>query len=151
VSFSFPSHQGLTSRAAVLLGDAAPAAPVSWQPVITALLDLGKATGVQPRVFGALLWEHLTGLSYLTERPDLDLLWAVPDVAVASALLHGLRLIEASSPVRLDGEVELPCGGGVNWRELAQASDAGGDVLVKTMQGVTTQPVADLFTPAPPS
>jgi len=152
VGFSFPSKLGVVARSAVLLRDAARAAPAAWQPVITALIDLGEATGIEPRVFGALLWQHVTGLSYLTAHSDLDLLWAVPDATTAAALLPGLRRIDANSPFRLDGEVELPGGGGVNWRELAQAADTGcGDVLVKAMQGVTTHPVAELFTMAPAS
>jgi phosphoribosyl-dephospho-CoA transferase len=34
-----------------------------------------------------------------------------------------LRQLDAASPVRLDGELQLPDGAGVNWRELAQNSD----------------------------
>ena len=40
----------------------------------------GETVGITPRVFGALLWEDVTGLPYLTEQSDLDLLRRGPDV-----------------------------------------------------------------------
>ena len=51
--------------------------------------------------------------------------------------MERLRQLDAASPVRLDGELQLPDGAGVNWRELAQNSDdEHSQVLVKTMDGV---------------
>ena len=88
-------------------------------------------------------------MPYLTERSDLDLIWAVSDHASAETLLAGLRRLDAQSPVRLDGELELP-GGGVNWREMALSAERGcGEVLVKTMHGVTTCHQGGLFAMAP--
>src|SRR5580704_9227519 len=75
LAFSFDSGATVAKWPPVLLGDAARTAPAGWQPVIAALLDLGEAVGMTPRVFGALLWEHLTGLPYLTAQSDLDMLW----------------------------------------------------------------------------
>ena len=54
-------------------------------------------------------------------------------------------------PVRRDGELELPDGGGVNWREMAMAARGGSEVLVKTMRGVHFRRVTALFTAAPAS
>jgi phosphoribosyl-dephospho-CoA transferase len=68
LAFSFSSGAAVVALPPVLLRDAARAAPAAWHPVIAALLDLGEAVGVTPRVFGALLWEHATGLPYL-DRP----------------------------------------------------------------------------------
>ena len=95
-----------------------------------------------PRVFGALLWEHTTGLPYLTARSDLDLLWSISDERSAALLVEGLRRLDADGPVRLDGELELPDGAAVNWRELANQS---GEVLVKTMDGVEVRAKTGLF------
>jgi phosphoribosyl-dephospho-CoA transferase len=128
----------------VLLGDAAAVAPEAWQPTIAALLALGSTLGIAPRVYGGLLWQHVTGLAYLSPTSDLDLLWRVGDQRAATALLGGLGRLDAASPMRLDGELELPDGGGVNWRELAGGTR---EVLVKSMAGVTTRPVGDLFVP----
>jgi phosphoribosyl-dephospho-CoA transferase len=136
VAFAFPAGAEVTARPAVLLGEAASSAPASWLPVIAGLLGLGE-----PRVFGALLWQHLTGLTYLTERSDLDLLWMIGDHPAADALVQGLRRLDGA--VRLDGELELPDGVAVNWREYAQ----GGDILAKSMAGVQARSVAGLFAP----
>ena len=54
-----------------LLADAAASAPSAWQETIGRLLRLYPQT----RTFGSLAWQHLTGLSYLSDHSDLDLLW----------------------------------------------------------------------------
>jgi len=146
VGFSFPSDAGLTPMDPVLLGDAALAAPLAWRPTLSALVELGERFGVSPRVFGSLLWEHVTGQPYLTQKSDLDLLWSVADSRSAAGLVEGLQRLDADSPFRLDGELELSDGGGVNWRELSQAGGVGRDaVLVKTMNGAELRTVAELF------
>jgi phosphoribosyl-dephospho-CoA transferase len=119
-----------------------PTAPAAWQRVIAVLLDLGEAAGIKPRVFGALLWQHVTGLSYLTAQSDLDLLWSISDERSAVSLVKGLLRLDAEGPVRLDGELELPDGAAVNWRELAQN---GNQLLVKTVNGVEVRTRASLF------
>ncbi len=148
IAFTLPLRKVL-AMPPVLLRDAAATAPQEWQDVIAALLRLGDGLGVTPCVFGALMWEHVTGLPYLTTRSDLDLIWPVPDGPLPSRLLAELLRLDAASPVRLDGEIILPDGRAVNWREMAQASEAGGpvpvDVLVKSMEGVATGPLAGLF------
>ena len=146
VAFSFPSHADVAPLPPVLLRDAAQSAPAAWGSTVSALLDLGESIGSPPRVFGALLWEHATGLPYLTSQSDLDLLWSAPDAPAAASLLAGLRRLDIGSPVRLDGELELPDGGGVNWREISSESGAfNGEALVKTMNGVEMRKVAALF------
>ena len=146
LAFSFSSDEAATALPPVLLCDAAPTAPTEWQPVIRALLDLGNAIEIAPRVFGALLWQHTTGLPYLTARSDLDLLWSISDERTAFSLVERLLRLDADSPVRLDGELELPDGAGVNWRELAQSRPfQGDDLLVKTMDGVEVRTRAALF------
>ncbi len=120
-------------------------APSSWQPVVAAVLALAAQTGVEPRVFGSLLWQRLTGLAYLSESSDLDLLWPVSDADSAARIVHGLARIDSASPVRVDGEILLPDGGGVQWREWL---DHPSEVLVKTASSVQLRAVRSLF-PAP--
>jgi hypothetical protein len=61
-------------------------------------------------------------------------------------LVEGLHQLDASSPVRLDGELELADGAAVNWRELAQTvANTTAEVLVKTMDGVEVRTRAGLF------
>lgn len=143
VALRFPAGADLVAMPPVRLDDAARTAPEAWRPVIGRLVELGDAVGTPPCVFGALLWQHLTGLAYLTARSDLDLLWPAAGQASVEALIAGLRRIDADGPVRLDGEVVLPDGAAVNWRELAESRD--GMVLLKTMDGVETRAIADLF------
>jgi phosphoribosyl-dephospho-CoA transferase len=145
LAFSFASGATVATRPPVLLREAVRTAPAGWQPVIAALLDLGVAVGMTPRVFGALLWEHATGLPYLTAQSDLDLLWSISDERTAVLLVERLLKLEVEGPVRLDGELELPDGAGVNWRELAHNSDQHSQVLVKTMDGVEVRTKAALF------
>lgn len=146
LAFSFSIGAEVTELPPVLLCDAARSAPVKWQPIISALLDLGEAIKIPPRVFGALLWEHTTGLPYLSAQSDLDLLWLTSEELGAHSLVERLRQLDAESPVRLDGELQLPDGAGVNWRELAQNNDdERSQVLVKTMDGVEVRSKAGLF------
>ena len=146
LAFSFASGAAVVPLPPVLLRDAVRAAPVEWQPVVAALLDLGETVGVTPRVFGALLWQHTTRLPYLTAQSDLDLLWSISDEPTAAWLVEGLLQLDAEGPIRLDGELELPNGAGVNWRELAQSvADRRDEVLVKTIDGVEVRTRAELF------
>jgi phosphoribosyl-dephospho-CoA transferase len=75
----------------------------------------------------------LTGLNYVTDRSDLDLLLHVrrdTDIHRLTAELAGL---EAAAPMRLDGELVRDDGAAVNWREFHAGAR---DVLVKTVGGV---------------
>ncbi|MDR7040260.1 phosphoribosyl-dephospho-CoA transferase [Methylobacterium sp. BE186] len=121
-------------REALAAAQAVEAAPEAWRPVLTALDGLGRCHGAVPRLFGALLWQSLTGLTYLSAHSDLDLLWPIAG-AVPPDLLRGIADIEAGAPMRLDGEILLPDGSGVNWREL-HAAEPGGTVLTKRVEGV---------------
>ncbi|MFE1599812.1 malonate decarboxylase holo-[acyl-carrier-protein] synthase [Methylobacterium sp. ID0610] len=116
-------------RAPVALSEARGACPGPWAATVSEVVALGEEHGLAPRPFGSLLWQSLTGLPYLSETSDLDLLWPVAG-AVPRGLLDGLAAIEARAPMRLDGEILLPGGGGVNWREL-HAAAPGDAVLVK--------------------
>ncbi|ACA21098.1 conserved hypothetical protein [Methylobacterium sp. 4-46] len=116
-------------RSWMALSEARGACPRPWAATLTAVVALGERHDLVPRPFGSLLWQSLTGLPYLSETSDLDLLWPVAG-AVPRGLLGGIAAIEAQAPMRLDGEILLPDGGGVNWREL-HAAAPGDAVLVK--------------------
>lgn len=115
-------------------------APEPWRPTLDALGALAGRCGVACQPFGSLLWQALTGLPYLAPASDLDLLWMAEEVA--PALLDGLARIDAGAPMRLDGDVVMPDGGGINWRELHAA--AGGAVLVKHLDRLEMRPSASL-------
>ncbi|MEG8031297.1 malonate decarboxylase holo-[acyl-carrier-protein] synthase [Sphingomonas aurantiaca] len=56
-----------------LLAEAGRTAPPVWQLTIAALVARDPDT----RCFGSLAWAHLTGVPYLSETSDLDLVWQV--------------------------------------------------------------------------
>lgn len=111
----------LTPLPAPTLAQARGSAPKAWQTTLDALLALGAAHAIVPRPFGALLWQALTGLAYLTAASDLDLLWPVADLPLG--FLAGLARIAEAAPMRIDGEVVLADGAGIQWRELHEARD----------------------------
>lgn len=121
--------------------------PAAWQPTVDALLAVADQTRVEPRVFGSLLWQRVTGLPYLSATSDLDLLWPVADLDCATRLVRRLAAIETDNPVRFDGEIISPDGRGVQWRELQRGP---AEVLVKTSTGVQICPAHDLFPVATP-
>ncbi|WP_267421553.1 malonate decarboxylase holo-[acyl-carrier-protein] synthase [Methylobacterium sp. GC_Met_2] len=135
----------LTPMAALNLAEASDYAPTAWRPAIAALLSLGCDHGIVPRPFGSLLWQAVTGLTYLNATSDLDLLWPCPD-PVPINLLTGLEAIAENAAMRIDGEILLPDGTGLHWRELRDAPEDG-SVLAKGLEGVTLRSVAGLRDP----
>lgn len=130
----------------VALEEAAASAAPRLRPQIDAVLALGRRLALRPAVFGALLWQHLTGLSYLRPASDLDLLWPAPDRDIQPDLLAGLAQIDEHGPARLDGEVLFSGGAGVNWRELhGEIGRPAGAVLVKSMKGTELRCARTLF------
>lgn len=130
----------LTPLPAPTLAQARATAPEPWRPTIDALLALAAAHGLVPRPFGSLLWQALTGLAYLAPASDLDLLW--PVAALPQGFLSGLARIAAGAPMRIDGEVILSDGAGIQWRELHEAR---GPVLAKHRDRLEMRDVAELL------
>jgi phosphoribosyl-dephospho-CoA transferase len=117
-----------------------------WRSRIASLLALGAATGVEPSVFGSLLWQHQTGLTYLSPRSDLDILWPIPAGFDVLTLVFGIGEVQRDAPLRIDGEVVFSDGSAVNWRELWMAYRAAdrASVLVKTIESVRLLDIASL-------
>lgn len=116
-----------------LLSDARKSAPVAWLPTLDRLADLPFRHAVEARVFGSLAWQTLTGLAYVTEHSDLDLLLDLDRDTDLDRLTADIAAIEAGAPMRLDGELMRDDGAAVNWRELHAGTN---DVLVKRLDGV---------------
>jgi phosphoribosyl-dephospho-CoA transferase len=117
-------------------------APGSWRPALRALVEIFRPSGIVIRVYGSLAWQYLTGEPYVTDCSDVDLLWR-PDSL--PALRQGLATLVAwdrQFPGRTDGEIQLPDGSGVSWRELAAGPRL---VLVKGSTRVAMRPARDLM------
>ena len=148
VCLAIPAHVELRPRPGVALAVARSTAPAEWQATVDASLALGAALGLVPRVYGATLWQSLTGLAYLHAASDLDLLWPVADHAAIGPLLDGLARLDATAPMRIDGEV-LTSRGGMNWRELAAARRGEAEiVLIKSLDRARFIRYADLVAEA---
>jgi phosphoribosyl-dephospho-CoA transferase len=126
----------------VTLAAVAKLAPVLWGSTLDALVALGRSHGSAPRPFGGLLWQAVTGLTYLSTSSDLDLLWPCGET-VPPGLLDGIAAIAEAAPMGIDGEILLSDGAGLHWRELRDAPD-GGSVLVKSLDGLVLRPVDPL-------
>lgn len=136
-------REAASPRAAPTLADVRAAVPAAWHATLDALAALGMTHGVVPRPFGSALWAALTGLPYLSESSDLDVLWPLPG-CVPPALLDGLARVARAAPMRLDGEFVLPDGAGVQWEELRRAG-AGDAVLCKSLDRVEMRPAAAIL------
>ncbi|MEI9899835.1 MAG: phosphoribosyl-dephospho-CoA transferase MdcG domain-containing protein [Hyphomicrobium sp.] len=98
-----------------------------WRPTIDRLVALDAST----RTFGSLAWQHMTGLAYVTDRSDLDLIWPMPAPACIGERLAAIASIARAAPMSIDGEFDAPAGA-VQWRELAGDNDS---MIVKTSRG----------------
>ena len=113
------------------------------------LLRLDRAldqAGVVPGAYGSLAWEALSGEAYRHAGSDIDLICDVANRIQLEAALALLAEAAAALPCRLDGEIRLPGGTAVAWRELAAAwNDPRRQVLVKDERGVVLQPLGELL------
>ena len=122
-----------------VLGDA----PGDWRERLDWLVALGCEQRVPMGVYGSLAWQHFAGSAngqYLTCQSDLDLLFMPSSWTAVERLVKELTASEGCLPgPRLDGEIILPDGGGIAWRELAARPPT---VLVKTIDSVELRPFA---------
>lgn len=126
----------------VLLAECRRAAPPRWSTVLDQLEALGDATATAPGVCGSLLWQHLTGLAYLHDASDIDVLWQVTSLRQARAIAGALPDIEHRTGIRVDGEILSARGWGVHWRELGTQAP---EMLVKTRSSAQLCSRADVF------
>ena len=138
LAVAVPPDAILSDAPPPLLSNALRSAPVAWQRTVAALIALDPET----RCFGSLAWAYLTGLSYLSETSDLDVIWQVANGDDAARLATSLVRIDTDAPMRLDGEIVTPTGLAVQWREFA--SDAP-ELLVKAAEGNRMVARAELF------
>jgi triphosphoribosyl-dephospho-CoA synthase len=95
---------------------------LSWMPYL------------EPEVFGSLAWQHLTGLPYLHEHSDIDLLFRVSNLPELRRLMTQLRQLESEC---CDIEIMLWNNRAFSWREFCNDSPS---VMVKTDHNVFLQP-----------
>lgn len=124
---------------ALPLHAAALAAPARWaEPLAALLADTGD---MALRAYGSLALQAITGLTYLTESSDIDLLFKPANLSDLDA---GVALLQAHQhQLPLDGEIVFPGGAAVAWKEWRDAA-ASARVLVKDADTVRLMPTAAL-------
>ena len=128
------------------LSDAIAHAPAEWQPALAELHDAAINIGIELRVFGSLAWQALSGLNYMTEKSDIDLLW---HPLSHMQLQQGIALLarwERDHGLRADGEVLFGGSSSVSWREWATLK-SGDDqrVLVKRLSSAELVDASELL------
>jgi phosphoribosyl-dephospho-CoA transferase len=146
VALLIPPHGVLQRSLPPSLHATAKVADPGWRSTIDALVAVGARSGVEPGAYGSLLWQHLTGVAYLSPHSDLDVLWPIPANFDVHSLVRSIADIQHDAPLRIDGEIVFPDGSAVNWREFWKARQAPhrATVLAKTMEGVRLLDVASL-------
>lgn len=112
----------LRSAPPPLLAEVAADIGPAWRERLHGLVSDTATLPAAPRVFGSAAWQHLTGLPYLHDGSDLDLLWEVADTRQADEIVAVLHPRERQHPTRLDGELRFPGDRAVNWREYASGA-----------------------------
>ncbi|MDH2403425.1 malonate decarboxylase holo-[acyl-carrier-protein] synthase [Bradyrhizobium sp. SSUT18] len=108
-------------------------APHNWWPALDRLDALALRHAVDVRVFGSLAWQSLTGLDYVTDHSDLDVLFEFRRETDVDRFVAGVAAIETGAPMRLDGELMGADGAAVNWREFHGGAS---ELLVKSIERV---------------
>ena len=133
LSFLMRSEDIISTSSPLALNTASRVAPRAWWRSLDSLDELASRHSVKARVFGSLAWQALTGLDYLTDRSDLDLLLDVHRDTDIHHLAAGVAGIEAAAPMRLDGELVRDDGAAANWREFHAGAR---EILLKTISGI---------------
>jgi phosphoribosyl-dephospho-CoA transferase len=131
------------------LSDAMLHVPVGWRASLEQVRLLAENTRTAVRVYGSLSSQIFTGNRYLDAASDVDLLLECNAETNLRALLAGLEDMPASAP-RIDGEVMLPDGWAIAWRELAAVLRTGvpRQVLAKSDCEIRLLDVDAFFQPA---
>jgi phosphoribosyl-dephospho-CoA transferase len=124
-------------RAPLALAEIMASAPPAWQSPLAQLDARARALGLSLRVYGSLLWQHLTREEYVTARSDIDLLFSVRSRAQLEGALALFTAWEAETGRRLDGELLIADDRAVAWRELLHAPTR---VLVKDATTASLHP-----------
>ena len=111
----------------------------AWQRALAPLARDATSQGVKLRVFGSAAWQVQTGLAYLHEHSDIDLLVEPAGIGEIDTAITLFERFERRSAVRLDGEIVFPGGDAVAWREW-DCAKSDGRVLAKNLTGAALVP-----------
>lgn len=123
IGLLFPASR-VTRRAAPLgYLDAAAVVSAIFPEAGAELALLVKRHALDCRVFGSMAWQALAddpAYAYVTLHSDIDLLLQPDSMAQLESWIALLQAFERAFPApRLDGEIALPDGAFMSWREYA--------------------------------
>jgi phosphoribosyl-dephospho-CoA transferase len=125
--------------------DVVDAGAAFWPEAVRELAAMVARNAPDTRVFGSLAWQFFAAdpaYAYVTPASDIDLLLVPTQVARLAAIIAMLQNFESRWPApRLDGEIALPGGDFVAWREFAARPKK---ILVKGADKVSLRPIDDI-------
>lgn len=133
LSLLVPPNDIVATAPPLALRSVSHVAPRPWWRTLDRLDKLASRHRIEARVFGSLAWHALTGLNYLTEQSDLDILIAFNGGTNLHRLAADIAKIDAAAPIRLDGELVRDDGAAVNWREFHSGAR---QILVKSASSI---------------
>jgi phosphoribosyl-dephospho-CoA transferase len=134
------TNGGVAAHApALALEDVVAAMKPAWQRALAPLACAAACARVALRVYGSAAWQTQTGLVYLHEQSDIDLLVEPASMDELDTAIALFERFERRMPIRLDGEIVFPGGDAVAWREWNSASSTG-RVLAKRLTGAALVP-----------
>jgi len=104
-----------------------------WHKPLLQLIELFQALGLELFVFGSALWQYLTNEKYMYRESDIDLLWKPKKLEDLQKGLLILKKWMNNYPLKIDGEVILPCKNTCSWKELLNDDE---NVLVKNLHNI---------------
>jgi phosphoribosyl-dephospho-CoA transferase len=143
VGLALPAKSVARCRPPLLFVDVVEIGAALWPEAMRELATLIAEGAPETRVFGSFAWQVFAAdpaLIYVRRESDIDLLLA-PMNGMASWIAL-LKKFESRWPEpRLDGEIALPGGDFVSWREFAARPNK---ILVKGAQHVSLRPIEDV-------
>jgi len=145
ISVAMPAEAVELRRRPPYLLDVVDAGATFWPEAMRDLAAMVANLAPDTRVFGSLAWQFFAAdpaYAYVTPASDVDLLLAPTRVAQLAAWIAMLQNFESRWPApRLDGEIVLPGGDFVAWREFSMRPNK---ILVKGAGNVSLRPIEDI-------
>ena len=103
-----------------------------WHKNLFCLDRSVNSLGLQTRVYGSVMWQHLTGMTYMSGSSDIDLLWGMTrdQGRILRPLLACIDQVDVLGNPKVDGEINIE-NRSIHWRELLCADGASEPVVVK--------------------
>jgi phosphoribosyl-dephospho-CoA transferase len=101
-----------------------------WHKNLFGLDRSMNSLGLQTRVYGSVMWQHLTDMTYMSDISDIDLLWAMTrdQCSILRPLLACIDQVDVLGSPRVDGEFIVE-NNAVHWRELLCADGVSEPVV----------------------